>query len=835
MEFRKIFYSLLRLYLLISSIVFAGTKTHYNVTSFGAKGDGKTLNTKAIQNAIDECANNGGGTVVVPAGTYLTGTIVMKDNVTLELQAGSKILGSKNIEDYPLTFKTFGSRAIIVGDEVENVSITGFGTIDGQGKYLQKFRIPGKYDKRPFLIKFTNCKNVTVENISLQYPPAWVQAYEDCNGVTIRNIKVFAHGGVNNDMLDIIGSQNVVITGLRGDSDDDGICLKSPLNVVKNVVISDCIVRSRTNTIKFGTGGYGGFKDIAITNCYVSTSLTNDGYSGRDEGLAGIALEIVDGGLMENITISNIVIDEMAAPIFIRLGNRATHRKDMPVKPIGKIRNICINNIIARNAGKNGCSILGEVGHPIENIFLSNIKINFDGGGTFAESQTEKPELVNEYPECISLGDLPAYGFFIRHVNGITFRDVELSYNKEEHRTAMLFNDVQNVKIFNFDAETSDDALGQIVLQKSQDIFVNGCSPKNTNTFLRIEQSSKKINIVGNNFKNVNNPLVLDETINTDDINIISNLRTGIAGETTLFEFLQPKIERDSLGIVNIYFPYNSEIFYTTDGSIPTKKSIKYSKPFEQITPVEIKAIALKNNKKSSIAMLKLERAKVIIPQVSPVNQFFYKNIKVKLSSSTKGSEIYYTLDRSEPTKSSKKYEDNLVINKSTTLRVKAFKKDYKPSKVITSNYQTIKKGKGVQYKYYETTTKNKWDKLPNFLLLKPNREGITNKFTLEGIKNSGTYFGLVMHGFIDITNSGSYSFYLGSNDGSKLFVDNKELIDNDGNHGYIEKTGKVYLSKGKHLIEIRYYQAGGAKHLKIFWEGPGFGKQEITADKFKY
>ncbi|NOX64971.1 MAG: glycoside hydrolase, partial [Chlorobi bacterium] len=312
----KKYYFLLSIYLLLSSLLFSATKTNYNVLYYGAVADGKTLDTEAIQKAIDECADNGGGTVNFPAGNYLTGTIIMKDNVVLHLQAGSKILGSKNIENYPMYSQPVANnmdkdvyRALIRGENLKNIGITGLGVIDGQGKYLQgipitdedikeiekvytdKSRyIPGKKnDQRPFLLRFVSCNNIIVEGITLQHPAKWTQHYLACDGVTVRDVKVYAHGGENNDLIDIDGSQNVVITGMIGDSDDDGITLKSTgKEIVENVIISDCILRSRTNPIKAGTDSYGGFRNITITNCYIGPSLADGGYSGRDEGLAGI-------------------------------------------------------------------------------------------------------------------------------------------------------------------------------------------------------------------------------------------------------------------------------------------------------------------------------------------------------------------------------------------------------------------------------------------------------------------------------------------------------------------------------------------------------------------
>jgi polygalacturonase len=382
------------------SMSFAQTRSNYNVLDYGAKADGKTLNTKAIQKAIDHCNKNGGGTVEFPAGNFLTGTLIMKDNVSLNLHTGCKILGSTNIEDYPMYSPPVPNnmdkdvkRALIRGENLKNIGIIGSRIINGQGKSLQGIKIddktleeikmvytdktryiPGlKNDQRPFLMRFVSCKNITMEGITLQHPAKWTQHYLNCDGITIRDVKVFAHGGENNDMVDIDGSKNVLITGLKGDSDDDGICLKSAGNqIVENVLISDCVLRSRTNPIKAGTDSYGGFRNITITNCYIGPSITNEGYSGRNEGLAGIALELVDGGILENVTISNIVMEEMAAPVFIRLGNRGrTPKPNIKSRPIGIVNNISISNIVARNAGRTGCSIIGEIDHPITNVSIA--------------------------------------------------------------------------------------------------------------------------------------------------------------------------------------------------------------------------------------------------------------------------------------------------------------------------------------------------------------------------------------------------------------------------------------------------------------------------------
>jgi len=214
-----------------------------------------------------------------------------------------------------------------------------------------------------------------------------------------------------------------------------------------------------------------------------------------------------------------------------------------------------------------------------------------------------------------------------------------------------------------------------------------------------------------------------------------------------------------------------------------------------------------------------------LAPQISPKDQFFNKEIEVELMSNTESATLYYTLDGLMPTKSSIKYKKPIQIQKSAVLKTIAIKDGYKDSKESNSKYKFIEELKGVQYKYDEI----KLEKLPNYMDLTPERISVVKKFSLEGIEQSKFNFALVMHGYVAIKKAGLYQFFVSSNDGSKLLIDHQELINNDGTHGTIEKSGKTHLDKGVHLIEVRYFQAGGVKSLKVSWEGPDFEKHEIS------
>ncbi|MBN1419599.1 MAG: beta-galactosidase [Planctomycetes bacterium] len=420
-----------------------------SVRDFGARGDGTERDTKAIQAAIDA----GPGTVVFPAGTYLSGTIRLRSGVTLALETGATLLGSADPADYPEAIParrsytdTYVRQALLFADGARGIAIEGHGTIDGQGGSPAFRRKP--YRQRPYVIRFADCEDVRVEGVTLRNSPMWMQHYLACENVRIRGIRVFNHVNANNDMLDIDGCRNVVISDCIGDSSDDAITLKSTCErPCENVTISNCAVFSECNGIKFGTESNGGFRNIAVTNCAVGLQRDKPGFSGQRKGLAGIALMIVDGGTMEQVTISNIAIRDMRVPIFLRLGNRARPFEDGMEKPgIGMVRNILISNVVATAVEPIGCSITGLPGHPIEDVSLSDIRLTFPGGVKAEEIPKEVPERPEAYPESTMFGKiLPAYGFYCRHVRGLTFRNVEVATAAPDARPAFVFDDVEGL------------------------------------------------------------------------------------------------------------------------------------------------------------------------------------------------------------------------------------------------------------------------------------------------------------------------------------------------------------------------------------------------------
>jgi polygalacturonase len=428
----------------------------YDIRRFGAVAGQKELCTAAIQKAIDACAAAGGGTVYIPPGKFTSGTLALKSYVTLELEAGATLLGSTNPRDYPQRLPALRSytdkyvcQALIYAENAERIGIRGRGTIDGQGA---AFRWP-EYRDRPYLIRFVSCRDVRVEGVHLRNSAMWMEHYLACERVTIDGITVWNHSTCNNDGIDIDACRDVTLRDSVFDSDDDAICLKSTLDrPCENVVISNCIARSHCNAIKMGTESNGGFQNVAITNCAVQSPRESKPVYGIPRGMAGIALEIVDGGRLDRVAISNITIRDVAVPIFLRLGNRARpFTKDGPKPAVGTFRNVTITGVVATGMSTMGCAIAGIPGHKIENVCLADLNLQFEGGGQ-AASGKPVPEQETKYPESRMFGTLPAYGFYCRHVQGITFSNVRLGLDKPDPRPALVTDDVSGLIVRGFDA-----------------------------------------------------------------------------------------------------------------------------------------------------------------------------------------------------------------------------------------------------------------------------------------------------------------------------------------------------------------------------------------------
>jgi polygalacturonase len=485
------------IWLFTAASVCGGDKV-YDVGDYGAKADGKTLCTKSIQKAIDECSKDGGGTVYLGRGVFLSGTVYMKSGVTLKLDPACTLLGSKNLKDYPETVQAFRSytdnytdKSLIYGENLEGVTITGKGTIDGQG---QAFK--GPYKVRPYMIRIIQCRNVTVEDVTIRNSPMWVQHYLACDDVRISGITVRSRVNANNDGINIDSCHRVIISDCNIDSGDDAIVLKSTsARFCRDVVVTNCVVRSRCNGLKMGTESNGGFQNIVLTGCAI-----------YDTRLAGIALEIVDGGTMDRVVVSNITMNKIGAPIFLRLGNRARpFKKDMETPGIGILGNVTISNIEATGANATGCAISGLPEAKIENVTLSNVRLSFAGGGTKEDASRAIDEKPAAYPEYSMFGRLSAYGFYCRHVKGLKLLNVQLQLARDDRRHALVFEDVEDALIDGLGAPCSPGASSIMRLSDVKGVFIRGCRPRvGTDVFLMLQGAqSENVVLAGNDISGV--------------------------------------------------------------------------------------------------------------------------------------------------------------------------------------------------------------------------------------------------------------------------------------------------------------------------------------------
>ncbi len=472
-----------------------GSQTTWDVADYGAKGDGKTLCTGSIQKAIDQCSSQGGGTVCFPPGRYLSGTICLKSNVTLRLDSGCRLLGSKDLKDYPPTVQAFRSytdnytdKSLIYAEKAQRIAITGAGVIDGQGAAFK-----GPYKVRPYMIRIIKCRDVSVRDVTIVNSPMWVQHYLACEDVRISGITVRSRVNGNNDGIDIDCCSRVVISGCNISSGDDAIVLKSTAaRPCRDVTVSNCVLSSHCNALKMGTESNGGFTNIVLSNCVI-----------YDTRLAGVALEIVDGGTMDGVVVSNMTMKKVGAPVFVRLGNRARpFKKDMEAPGVGVMRNITISGIEGTGANSTGCAISGIPEAKIENITLRDVRLSFAGGGTNKDAARVIPEKAEAYPEYSMFGPLPAYGFYCRHVRGLKLAGVELQLAGRDRRHALVCEDVEDLSIEGLVAACESGAESTIRLTDVVGALVRGCRANAaTDVFLKVAGSrSSGILLAGNDF-----------------------------------------------------------------------------------------------------------------------------------------------------------------------------------------------------------------------------------------------------------------------------------------------------------------------------------------------
>jgi len=447
----------------------------HDVAKYGVKGDGVELNTAALQSLIDRCGRDGGGTLYFPAGQYLTGGLILRSRVNLLLDAGSSLLGSPRLEDYfhynpsPVPFPEGyeGVRALISALDCEEIAIEGEGTIDGQGAAFES--CPSVRGGRPRNLWFARCRGIRVAGIHLRNSGFWMQHYLCCSNVRLSGLNVWNHGGTNNDGIDIDGCRDVVIEGCRVDSSDDAICLKSGnATPTENVVVRNCMTRSHCNHFKIGTESRGGFHHIRVDGLVMTPSAVRESHAGTEgadwRGACGIALGAVDGGSLFDVAVSNVTMQEVRVPFFIRLGDRAFCPPGVEkAAETAFARNIQLSEIRASQAGPVGGHIIGLKESPIRDVVIENSSFEYEGWNVQEYQFQEVPERRHAYPSFDAFGKLPAYGVYLRDVVGVRFSGVEFRKLCLDPRPALRWQAARNIRMEN----VTDSQTAQISIEKS--------------------------------------------------------------------------------------------------------------------------------------------------------------------------------------------------------------------------------------------------------------------------------------------------------------------------------------------------------------------------------
>lgn len=391
--------------------------------------------TAALQSAIDA-----GGLVCVKPGDYEITGVTLKSGATLHLEKGARLLSQRDKSGFAGAAK----RAIVFAEDASDVAITGEGVIDGRGGAAV---IMGHEDERQRGLYFIRCKNVRLEGLTLRNPDMWSCYFRECDGVVVKGVTIHSHANYNNDAFDI-EAKNVLIENCTIDSDDDAICFKSdnPDFVVENCEVRDCRISANCNYIKCGTSSYGTFRNLNVHDCTLREGTASKFWDWKKHvpgaktsagGISGIALEVVDGGVMENVVCRNITMESgVQTPIFIRQGSRHTGARPSVLK------NILIENVTATSSCRIASSITGVAGRRPTDITIRNVKFALTGGGTAEDVAKPVPEQAAGYPENrMFKGALPAYGFYVRHADNVRFENVEMTLLENDARPAFFTDD----------------------------------------------------------------------------------------------------------------------------------------------------------------------------------------------------------------------------------------------------------------------------------------------------------------------------------------------------------------------------------------------------------
>jgi hypothetical protein len=470
----------------------------FNVCNFGAVGDGVALNTAAIQSAIDSCNNKGGGTVFFPPGNFVSGTIQIKSNVNLYLSAGATVWGSKSRGDYR-------RGGLVYAEDARNISITGSGTFDGNGRYFfgtSPNQGHGGATARPQtwkpgnLMTLLRCNNVLLKDFTVANSTEWTIHPIDCERVTIAGVSILNEDGHNTDGIDPDGCSKVRISDCYLRCGDDAIVLKitdrpGGNKVCRDIVVTNCVLQTPETGLKIGTETCGEFRNITFSNCAVF-----------DSG-GGFGLIMRDGGLIDGMVVSNVTVDcdkNRGQGIYIW-----SHRRNDNT-PWGMIRNVTISDMEIRGGG--GIFVSGAMEKRIEGLTLQNIRVNVvEGRNTKFNDDPPDPFTVFGHKEA-------PYDVFCRYVDDLKLRNIQLIWSKPENAKwggALRCWHVRDLEIAGFIGRQSLPSASPVIgLKDAKGVFIHNCrAPEGTGTVLHLDEGTERVTVMGNEFSRAKKLYVL--------------------------------------------------------------------------------------------------------------------------------------------------------------------------------------------------------------------------------------------------------------------------------------------------------------------------------------
>jgi len=486
------------------------TKNHsvFTITDYGAAGDGQTLDTKAIQEAIEACSRAGGGTVYIPSGTYVTGSIFLKSNTTLFLEAGAVLWGSREIKDYPLIDSRWEGSSrkthanLIGGDDLENVAVMGRGIIDARGDFWWKMLMAGELSHpRPRLISFGRSTNVLIEGITLTNSPSWTVHPFHCENVTVNKVTIInPANSPNTDGINPEACCNVHISNCHVDVGDDCVTIKSgtehdrkQLSPCENITITNCTMVHGHGGVVIGSEMSGDVRNVVISNCI---------FMGTDRGIR-LKSRRERGGVVEDIRVTNVVMKNVLCPFIMNLfygcGAWGTDKiSDKAAWPVNegtpRFRRIHFSNITARKVQYAAAFIYGLPEMFVEDVSFSDINVSMD-----PDAQAGDPAMAPD------MQPMQRAGFFSCNARRVRFHNVEITGHLG---SAFMLTNVEDADISNCTAPTANQSP-VIFMKNVNNAFVHGCRAiTGTGDFLRIEgPDSQTIALSGNNMMSAQNPV----------------------------------------------------------------------------------------------------------------------------------------------------------------------------------------------------------------------------------------------------------------------------------------------------------------------------------------